>query len=405
MNTDEVISEIGIAIENLLEKDVHGFTWDLENKVKKRVLIESDLYHLFSDKEIEEKMLWYDLFTWPKPTEKQKIDMLSTLIDKLTQWTEIELSDDVLEWRKQNNEINLLIEEIKNYSEIHPELKKSHHFCFNIPIPVDNIRPKLSQDDGIVLIMGQNPGEKIETWNYLPKNLESNHKDIFRKMKTTIEIRDKVAEIIDNKEQISGYPVEASSYFDFWDDEDPNNWKDNKKLPADSSHNAWHRKIKNICEDNCKKNDLAILQTEYFFWSTNNLGKFKDRFGFDWENNPHKEFCININKKLIEYYDTKVIIYFGIGDADRLKESFQLEEAETYPVPVVKENKKNLAKLYFLKRKNKKDIPFLICTHISNRPSNKELECIKLLFEYMSDNNGEALPQQEYKERLERINS
>ena len=36
MDTDEVISEIGTAMENLLEKDVHGFTWDLENKVKKR---------------------------------------------------------------------------------------------------------------------------------------------------------------------------------------------------------------------------------------------------------------------------------------------------------------------------------------------------------------------------------
>ena len=101
MDTDEVISEIGDAMENLLEKDVHGFTWDLENKVKKRVLIDNDLYHLFSDKEIEDKMLWYDLFTWPELTEKQKIGMLKTLIDKLTQWTNIELTDAVLQWRKQ----------------------------------------------------------------------------------------------------------------------------------------------------------------------------------------------------------------------------------------------------------------------------------------------------------------
>ena len=105
MDTDAVISEIGTAMENLLEKDVHGFTWDLENKVKKRVLIDNDLYHLFSDKEIEDQMLWYDLFTWPEPTEKQKIGMLKTLIDKLTQWTNIELSDDVLQWRKQNLDI------------------------------------------------------------------------------------------------------------------------------------------------------------------------------------------------------------------------------------------------------------------------------------------------------------
>ena len=100
MDTDEVISEIGTAMENLLEKDENGFSWDLENKVKKRVLIDNDLYHLYSDREIEEQMYWYSLFDNPELTEKQKIGMLRTLIDKLTQWTEIELSDDVLLWRK-----------------------------------------------------------------------------------------------------------------------------------------------------------------------------------------------------------------------------------------------------------------------------------------------------------------
>ena len=100
MDTDEVISEIGTAMENLLEKDENGFSWDLDNKVKKRVLIDNDLYHLYSDREIEEQMYWYSLFDDPELTEKQKIGMLRTLIDKLTQWTEIELSDDVLLWRK-----------------------------------------------------------------------------------------------------------------------------------------------------------------------------------------------------------------------------------------------------------------------------------------------------------------
>ena len=47
-------------------------------------------------------MYWYSLFDEPELTEKQKIGMLRTLIDKLTQWTEIELSEDVLQWRKQN---------------------------------------------------------------------------------------------------------------------------------------------------------------------------------------------------------------------------------------------------------------------------------------------------------------
>jgi len=102
VDTDEVISEIGTALKNLLEKDENGFSWDLENKVKKRVLIDNDLYHLYSDREIEEQMYWYSLFDDPELTEKQKIGMLKTLIDKLTQWTEIELSDDVLMWKKQD---------------------------------------------------------------------------------------------------------------------------------------------------------------------------------------------------------------------------------------------------------------------------------------------------------------
>ena len=101
MDIDEVISEIGNAMENLLEKDVHGFTWDLENKVKKRILIDNDLYHLYSDREIEDQMYWYSLFDDPELTEKQKIEMLKVLIDKLTQWTKIELSDTVLQWRKK----------------------------------------------------------------------------------------------------------------------------------------------------------------------------------------------------------------------------------------------------------------------------------------------------------------
>ena len=101
MDTDEVISEIGTAMENLLEKDENGFSFDLENKVKKKFLIDNDLYHLYSDREIEEQMYWYSLFDDPELTEKQKIGMLRTLIDKLTQWTNIELSDAVLQWRKQ----------------------------------------------------------------------------------------------------------------------------------------------------------------------------------------------------------------------------------------------------------------------------------------------------------------
>ena len=163
------------------------------------------------------------------------------------------------------NEINAYIEEIKNYSEKHTELKKSHHFCFNIPIPIGNTKPELKQGDEIVLIMGQNPGELDGTWNYLPKNLESKTKDLFIKMKSPIEIKNRVAAMVDSKEQISGYPVEESLNVSFWDDDEINNWRDYKKEVADSSHDNWHEKIKKICEENCKKNNLTIVQTEFFF--------------------------------------------------------------------------------------------------------------------------------------------
>ena len=303
------------------------------------------------------------------------------------------------------NEINAYIEEIKSYSEKHTELKKSHHFCFHIPTQIDDNEPKLNQGDKIVLIMGQNPGEKDGTWNYFPKNLERKHKNLFNQLKTSMEIKDKVAEIVDSKEQISGYPVEESSNFSFWNDYDLNNWKDNKKMPADTSHNNWNTGIKKICEDTCKKNNLNILKTEFFFWSAKKLDLFKQRFGFDWNTNPHKDFCAGINKKLIDYYNTKIIIHIGIGDADLLKKTFNLEEAETYEVPVRKPRKKNLAKLCFLKRAGKKDIPFLICRHISKYFTKKESKCVKILFDYLYDNDGKAMSQDEYKEHLERINS
>ena len=303
------------------------------------------------------------------------------------------------------NEINAYIEEIKNYSEKHTELKKSHHFCFNIPIPIGNTKPELKKGDEIVLIMGQNPGELDGTWNYLPKNLESKTKDLFIKMKSPIEIKNRVAAMVDSKEQISGYPVEESSNGSFWDDDDIKNWRDNKKEAADSSHDNWHEKIKKICEENCKKNNLTIVQTEHFFWSSYGTEFFKERFGYAWEDNPHEEFCSGINKKLIDYYNTKLIIYFGISDANRIKKNFKLEEVEIYEVPEPKPNKKNLAKMYFLKRAGKKDIPFLICTHISNFISNKEIECMKVLSNYICNHDGKAMPQDEYKKHLERINS
>mgnify|MGYP003327409394 CR=1 FL=1 len=58
-----------------------------------------------------------------------------------------------------------------------------------------------------------------------------------------------------------------------------------------------------------------------------------------------------------------------------------------------------------LKRANKKDIPFLICTHISNRITNKRIKCMKLLSDYIYKYDGKAMPQDEYKKELERINS
>ena len=69
------------------------------------------------------------------------------------------------------SEINSYIEEIKNYSDRHTELKKSHHFVFNMPISINNIKPKPNQNDEIVLIMGMNPGETDQSWNYFPEKL------------------------------------------------------------------------------------------------------------------------------------------------------------------------------------------------------------------------------------------
>ena len=81
-----------------------AFCYDFDGTLSSGNMQEQDL---LPDCNITSEKFWGEVIETsknikadPELTEKQKIGMLRTLIDKLTQWTEIELSDDVLLWRK-----------------------------------------------------------------------------------------------------------------------------------------------------------------------------------------------------------------------------------------------------------------------------------------------------------------
>ena len=57
------------------------------------------------------------------------------------------------------NQISKTLEEIREYTQKNPELKKSHHFLFNCPLDSES-------DLADVIVIGLNPGETRPDWNY-----------------------------------------------------------------------------------------------------------------------------------------------------------------------------------------------------------------------------------------------
>ena len=118
--------------------------------------------------------------------------------------------------------VDKCIENIIKYSEKNSELKKAHHFLFNLPIPNADMN-KIE-----FVVMGMNPGEANSVWEIIDKGMQQE--------------------------------THLSDFHESYG-------KGREKVP-------WTKKTITMCGT---KN---VVQTEAFFWSSKNIGEaFEDRFG------------------------------------------------------------------------------------------------------------------------------
>ena len=153
------------------------------------------------------------------------------------------------------------LSQIREYSQIHKELKKSHHFLYNSLIGEDN-------EPAEVVIIGLNPGETDKDFDYL-----------------------------------ANLPTEESSEFDF-----------HEEHGRGRSSKNWLTLCKKFSQTN------KIVLTEFFFWSSPQVGEdkergipFSERFGYKFEDCPHFEFCKEKNIELVEFHKPSLIMCPGVG--------------------------------------------------------------------------------------------
>ena len=146
-----------------------------------------------------------------------------------------------------------LISQIRRRQENHPELKRSHHFVFDCPLD----RTYSGKPDYIWF--GVNPGTDTEDWQRFGSNSE--------------ETRDFDFQAEHGRSKASTTRINALRVF----------------LGDEVFHRTTH--------------------CELFFWCSSNTGKaFKKRYGYTFEDNPHWDFCCEINRKLIERVRPKAVM-------------------------------------------------------------------------------------------------
>lgn len=141
-----------------------------------------------------------------------------------------------------------LIQDIREYTIKHQELATAHHFSFDLKTPT-NGTPQY-------VVLGINPGETAACWRTAPR------------------------------------PTELTSHFDYHG--------------GDRQNIRWYR----MCADILTGADY--VESNLFFWSSNNKNELKSRFG-RLSRSRHLPFCTEKNKNLIEIYKPRAIIFAGVG--------------------------------------------------------------------------------------------
>ena len=188
-------------------------------------------------------------------------------------------------------------------------------------------------DKAEAIVIGMNPGETKDDWKY-NKNL----------------------------------PCEESHEFDFHDELDKQG--DNR---SQSSIN-WER----TCNEYLGTDEIFL--SEFFFWSSSQVGEdkkkgetFKDRFGNTFKNSQHHlHFCKEQNLDLIKYHQPKIIVGTGTTHADFLGQIYNLNHIKTIEDKYGSKRRRVIIHFELM------NIPFLFTPHwTAGRVSNSEKSKIK----------------------------
>jgi hypothetical protein len=172
--------------------------------------------------------------------------------------------------------ISDLMQVVRNYQQKHVELLKSHHFVAAVPLRPDGV-------EFDYLVVGLNPGEQDSNWTAFPRTTEET--------------------------------------IDF-------NWLESLPGGPTRQAKAWRKKVAQFCGTD------QVLQSDFFFWSTNNVGKaFTERFGTPFHKSKHLEFCRDINLKLVELTKPKAVVCPGISHAESFARLYGLEPVNFVPTP------------------------------------------------------------------------
>ena len=159
------------------------------------------------------------------------------------------------------------IERIAAYTAEHPELRRAHHWLYDLRSPPDG-KPEF-------VIMGINPGETERDWKLSPEPTEetSRHDFHHRAEKAGSALR---------------WATLASYYLD----------------------GADH------------------VLAEIFLWSSRDMKEFTERFG-PLAASPHLPFCREMNMDVIATYQPKAVILPGLGSAKHCASLYGLRHRES----------------------------------------------------------------------------
>ena len=202
-----------------------------------------------------------------------------------------------------SQDINLSknLREIREYTEKNIELKKSHHFLFNLPL-------EANAQIADVIVIGLNPGEHASDW------------------------------------KLHNHPTEETNEFDF-----------HNEFGNGRSSLAWSKNCNNFLPKQ------KIFLSEFFFWSSNSTRKkdFEDRFGYSFEDCPHLDFCKKCNLDMISFHKPKLVVAAGITYAEFFSSKYNLNHVKTINSQTDKNNRRIISH-YELE-----GVPFIFTLHWS----------------------------------------